>query len=544
MSDRTRNRINAAFDDDLSSAPVPPSLRALSMRAAIAAPRPQSRTPQLLALVATILIFAIVATVIIGSHLFRSTPAPAGSTLPPTAIANAASTFDQAHGVMVLFGGGTGPKPPTKETWTWDGKYWRQLHPAVSPAGRDGAVMVYDPGHRNVVLFGGSVFLKLSPAGGCCQLAPAYDTWTWNGTTWQQMHPKHQPQLGGFDQSSSMQFDPVSKTVLLFGLGRPAAGVAPTPEVWSWSGSDWKKLAPTALPTSPSAIVNDGHQLLLLASGMVGGRFLTQTWAWNGTDWSLLHPSINLPPVGTVSGAYDSGRNQLVLLTSDTWTWDGSTWARKHPTLQPQSPGYMAFIPSLHEVVSWGDRTASLDNEMFGWDGSDWKLIAPGTAVWPVNNGKGRFASRMTSDQAAATVRATVKNTHPVLLPSILPAAGAPYDALVQVTADDFNIQYESDQRDKTITFGIVVANPPPGGSNSSGGLVKFRNSLPQKYGQPGYAYYFVYDPTDPYSQRWLMWSEPGTMTNPQLKDGGVPYFLASTGITDQEFWQVANSLQ
>jgi hypothetical protein len=32
-------------------------------------------------------------------------------------------------------------------------------------------------------------------------------------------------------------------------------------------------------------------------------------------------------------------------------------------------------------------------------------------------------------------------------------------------------------------------------------------------------------------------------MVNPMLKDGGVPYFLGTTGLTDQEFWQVANSL-
>ena len=543
MSDRTRNRINAAFDDEFSTAPVPPSLRTLSMRAAVAAPRRRSQVPQFLAAVAAVLVIAIIAAVILGTHLVRYTPTPTGSPVPPAPKANAAATFDQAHGVMLLFGGGTGPNPPTNETWTWNGKYWVHLHPAVSPAGRDGAVMVYDAAHGNVVLYGGSVFQKLSPVGGCCQLAPVHDTWTWDGTTWRQMHPKHQPAYGGFDQSSSMQFDPVSKTVLLFGFTQSASGVAPTPEVWSWNGSDWKKLPPTTLPTSPSAIVNDGQQLLLLASVMVGGRYLTQTWAWKGTGWSLLRPSVNLPLIGTVSGAYDPSRKQLVVLTGDTWTWNGSTWARQHPSVQPQGLGYMAYVPSLHEVVSWGDRTASVDNEMFGWDGSDWKVIEPGSVVWPVNNGKGGFAGRMTPEQAASTVRSTVKNTHPVLLPASLPSAGGPYDAFVQATADGFNIDYQSDLRDRTITFGIVVANPPPGGDKSGGGPVKFRNSLAQKFGATGYAVYFVYDTTDPYSNRWLMWSEPGTMTNPELKDGGVPYFLSASGLTDQEFWQVANSL-
>jgi len=46
-------------------------------------------------------------------------------------------------------------------------------------------------------------------------------------------------------------------------------------------------------------------------------------------------------------------------------------------------------------------------------------------------------------------------------------------------------------------------------------------------------------------SQRWLMWDEPGTMVNPMGKTPNlVPYFLGTSGLTDQEFWQVANSLK
>jgi hypothetical protein len=64
--------------------------------------------------------------------------------------------------------------------------------------------------------------------------------------------------------------------------------------------------------------------------------------------------------------------------------------------------------------------------------------------------------------QAAAFVRSTVTNTRPVLLPSSPPAWA--YDATVRAGPDDFEIDYQSDLRDKTMTFGILVANPPPGG--------------------------------------------------------------------------------
>jgi hypothetical protein len=545
MSDRTRNRINAAFDDELSASPVPASLRSLSIRDAVSAPPRRSIQPQLLVVIATIVVVALVATFVIGSHILRSTmPLPAGSTSPPAPRANAASTYDAAHGVMLVFGGGTGPNPPTNETWTWDGKYWRHLHPAASPSAREGSVMAYDAAHGNVVMYGGAKLAGLSAGGGCCNLSQVDDTWTWDGATWQLMHPKHQPQFGYEVDPARMQFDPVTKSVLMIGnrvsstLGGPT-----TSEMWSWNGSDWKQLSPTTLPDSRVAMLSDGSHVLLLAGANTGGRFMTQTYAWDGSNWNVLKLNRSLPELGLAGGAYDPSRGQLVLLTSDTWMWEGSTWSRAHPSLQPQTFGYMAYMPSLHEVVSWGDRMASVDNEMFGWDGSDWKVLEPGSAVWPVTNGKGMVTTRMSPEQAAALVRSTVKNTSPVLLPASLPSGG-PWDALVQVTPDDFNIQYESDQRDKTITFGIVVANPPPGQPNASDTWVKFRNSEALKYHGRGFAEYFVYDPTSPTSQRWLTWSEPGSMANPMLKDPGVPYFLSASGLTDQEFWQVANSLQ
>jgi hypothetical protein len=121
---------------------------------------------------------------------------------------------------------------------------------------------------------------------------------------------------------------------------------------------------------------------------------------------------------------------------------------------------------------------------------------------------------------------------------------GGPYDVVVNADADGFDLEYRSDLRDKTISFGIVVANPPPGGPGSSGTHVKFRNSVALKGSASGYADYFVYDLSSPASQRWLMWIEPGTMANSQIAGPGVPYFLGTSGLTDQEFWQIANSLK
>jgi hypothetical protein len=58
-------------------------------------------------------------------------------------------------------------------------------------------------------------------------------------------------------------------------------------------------------------------------------------------------------------------------------------------------------------------------------------------------------------------------------------------------------------------------------------------------------ATYDVGDATVSLSQRSLEWTQPGTgPATAWLKSGGLPYFLSADGLTDAEFWQVANSLK
>jgi hypothetical protein len=80
-----------------------------------------------------------------------------------------------------------------------------------------------------------------------------------------------------------------------------------------------------------------------------------------------------------------------------------------------------------------------------------------------------------------------------------------------------------------------VVANPPPGTDKAVNRTMKFRGVT---------ATYQIADGSSPLSQRWLMWNEPGTMPNSSIKAPGIPYFMSSEGLTDQEFWQIANSLR
>jgi hypothetical protein len=535
MNDPTRARIVNAFDEELLAAPVPAGLRPLSVRAAAAAPRARSNRPVLLALVATVVLVALVATLVVGSRVLRSpAPVPAGSTIPPPPRSSAAVAFDQAHGVMVLFGGsgdsGTGPR---SDTWTWDGKLWLQKHPATHPLPRVDFAMAYDAAHRDVVLFGGMA--QVSQGKGGQQAVD--DTWTWDGSTWKEQHPAHEPAFGYDWAAPSMQFDPITRTVLMYGYTKATseANGGIHAELWAWDGTDWRQLQ-SPIDAQPGAALMPGGDRVLFVG--------TTTWAWDGSAWTALHPRVNIPLSPISSFAYDPQRHELVVLNgSDTWVWDGTSWARQHPSVQPPTMGYMAYVASVGKVVSWADVMSGFDYGMFAWNGTDWSQIEPATVVATGGTGKGGgYHAVMQPDQVAAAVRARVTLTRPVLLPAYLPAWV--YDATVDATADGFTVDYKSDERDKSISFGIVVPTPGIGGANASDTFVKFRGALPTKAARAGYAEYFVYDTKDPLSDRWLLWMEPGTMANPMLAGPGVPYFLFATGLTDAEFWQVANSLR
>jgi hypothetical protein len=530
MMDRTRNRINAAFEDELSAAPVPPSLRALSVRAAVTARRHRSAQRQVVALVAAVLAIALVATLVIGSHALRNTPAlaqPAPSSVPPLPRSGASVVYDGSTHELVMFGGALGSRV-SNETWTWDGKNWRLYNLRTAPAPRVQQVMAYDESHHDVVMFGG---MAIAPTNSTPRQSPVNDTWTWNGSTWTQRHPSLQPTFS-FDWPATMAFDPVTKTVLLFGFEKVTSGNSGTmqPETWSWNGSDWTELSPSTTPQSPGQFVN-GRAHLYFGNGI---------WEFDGQNWiqRQVRNASDAPAV------FDVVRGEYVAFDHDTWTWDGgSTWIRQHPHTNPTAIGYLAYFPPLREVVMWGDELGTATNDMWAWDGVNWSRLQGGTVEPTPSAG---HLDSATPAQAEAFIRRTVTSTSPVLLPAWLPNG---MDAVVDATADYFTVTYRSDQRDKEIYFAIAVANPPPAvGPHATSTRVKFRKALAPKYGQAGYVDYVVYDTTNPQSQRYLLWSEPGTVSPSAAGEGfsgpGVPYFLSTTGLTDQEFWQVANSLQ
>jgi hypothetical protein len=89
----------------------------------------------------------------------------------------------QAH-MMVVFGGLLPKAPPASvgDTWTFDGKQWKELAPAgKAPEARNSQVMAYDPIRRKTVLYGGGSFDGKT-------VTRYDDTWEWDGRAWQKVN--------------------------------------------------------------------------------------------------------------------------------------------------------------------------------------------------------------------------------------------------------------------------------------------------------------------------------------------------------------------
>jgi hypothetical protein len=154
---------------------------------------------------------------------------------------------------------------------------------------------------------------------------------------------------------------------------------------------------------------------------------------------------------------------------------------------------------------------------------------SPSASASPISSPS---AAPMTVAAANALVRATVTGANPLVLPSAIPAS---WSAVVtNLTSSFFTVTYTSPDGAKEVDFAIVVPNPPPPGPHGSQVNPRFhgdKNSL-----------YQVDDTTQPAGPRFLLWNEPGTWTEPNGLPG-VPYFLATKGLIEAEFWATANSL-
>jgi hypothetical protein len=271
---------------------------------------------------------------------------PAGPSARETAMA-----FDPVRGVVVLFGG----VGPLQDTWEWNGSAWTQRFPAQRPAARGWHAMAFDPIRQATVLFGGHSFSSPPNFG---------DTWTWNGTNWQQLAvsgPSPAPR-----QFPALAFDPCTGSMLLFG----GMGDETYEDTWTLTGATWTQRQPANTPFARGghAMVSDVHRRRVVLFGD-SGRADAFSWEWDGTNWSqrfLASPGPRYQP----GFAYDTIRRQSVQLggSSPTSWYTNSTWVYRtdqpadFAPLGPGCPGSFGtpLLAAAQYSLPWlGDVFAS-----------------------------------------------------------------------------------------------------------------------------------------------------------------------------------------
>jgi len=334
------------------------------------------------------------------------------STSPPARYL-ATMTYDASTGTVVLFGGGAAGTGILGDTWTWDGTNWTKQVPSTSPPARVAPSMAYDAATGNVVLFGG--YVTAGSFG---------DTWTWDGTNWTKQVPATSPPARSF---GTMTYDAATSTVVLFGgfvtYDQFGGGGNYLADTWTWNGTNWNEQSPA---TNPPARYLDTMTYDAATSDIIlfggaepqpGGGYVLDgdTWTWDGTNWTEQSPG---DPSAREYGAmaYDGSTSSAVLFggsnghgsDGDTWTWDGSAWTPQFPATSPltREQASMAYDAATSDVVLFGglatepqpNANTVLEGDTWNWNGTNWSKQSP------ITSPPARLGASMVYDAATGNI--------------------------------------------------------------------------------------------------------------------------------------------
>ena len=290
----------------------------------------------------------------------------------PLARNSAGTAFDAANGTMVVSGGRHGCALTSaiySDTWSWNGTTWKQEQPTdKGPAERIiGAPVAYDPQSKAVVVVTYS---------GSCGMGTI--TWQWNGSNWSEKDND----ITGPPSVGSMAYDASSSKVIFWSsqpANNPDGSVQPDgSSTWSWDGTTWSQLHPA---TNPPATLGSTRMVYDPASKLcvLYDTYTQQMWTWDGSNWSQHSQSGGPSARIGASMVYDDAIGKTVLFggaavsgyktdsngfaqytfdhaLGDMWTWDGGAWTQLHPSTAP-SPRYdaqMVYDLAHNQLVLFG----------------------------------------------------------------------------------------------------------------------------------------------------------------------------------------------
>ncbi len=285
--------------------------------------------------------------------------------------------FDEARGVVLLFGGFGPDGVPKGDTWTWDGTRWRLASP-TGPSPRKWPAATYDARRRTVVLHGGREGVE--------RTGPSLDdTWTWDGTAWSEVET---PGPGARDHHR-IAYDRRRDRVVLFG-GWNGQGLEQ--DTWEWDGTTWARIAvqgPSA--RAPLGLAFDeARGTVVLAGGQNLDGAYSDAWEFDGSAWTKL--AADMPaPRGFHAMTYSPLSGSVLVfggrsgdeLYDDLWSLRDLEWTR----LSQDGPLRRGIYASAFDrergvmvIHGSGDFVAGqwdLDGRTWAWaPESGWRVIA------------------------------------------------------------------------------------------------------------------------------------------------------------------------
>ena len=251
---------------------------------------------------------------------------------------------------------------------------WEAITPATKPACVNEAGLVYNPIKKVVFV-----------TGGVCTTSDALieDDLEWDGTNWTKLAPTA---ISGAGFGQAMAFDELRGVIVQFG-GTEAFGL-PQNRTYVFRDNAWAVFSDPFTPGPRSLFALRGdlrNNAMWLLGGFNESDTFTDFWKYQNGVWSK--PVTTGGPANgciTPNSAYDSDRGKLVVICSDssTFEWDGAsaTWTafavdeKKFPLGRRFSS--MVYDQNLKKTVLFGGfHDPDYLSTTWLWDGATWTQV-------------------------------------------------------------------------------------------------------------------------------------------------------------------------
>lgn len=229
----------------------------------------------------------------------------------PGSVLRGAMVYDSTRNTPIFFGG-FGGDPGAAQSAGWrlgDDNKWTAI--AMGPGARERFGMAYDIHRDRVVIFGG-----LAGDG----TSKWYDTWEFDGSSWTQRQPAHQPSAR---DNLAMTYDPAIRRTVVYGGYSPS--FQPLDDTWFWDGSDWsQEITSTELAAGTVSIFSDlrvtaGVDRSMLRATLVDGEVTVTDSRLTDATNIFCFPQVWAGTPGVAIGPHARGGPSITF-----WSVDGS----------------------------------------------------------------------------------------------------------------------------------------------------------------------------------------------------------------------------